>query len=253
MSTPGSPHRRFEREVRFLRNRLSPEGYLGLHLTIGLLVIFLGCWMFADIAGDIRPGKPLFAFDQQVTNWFHAHARSGLTKAAWVMTDCGSVGFVTTASVAFALLLLFRRTWDRLLAFALTMVGGSALNIILKHIFHRQRPVLENPLVTLSSWGFPSGHTMGSTLFYGFLALLAATAIQHWRLRAVPFLSAAVMVAAVGWSRIYLGAHYLSDVLAAIAAGAAWLSLCWTAVDIFRRRRRSQQTVKKDLSDGVNR
>lgn len=230
------PRRRFERQIRFLQNRLSPEGYLGLHLTVGLIIMILGCWMFADIAEDIRPNESLFAFDQQVTNWFHAHGSPGLTTLARSVTMFGSVGFVTGAAVMCALLLLQRRAWDRLLAFGLTMLGGSALNIILKHLFHRQRPVLENPLVTLSSFGFPSGHTMGSTLLYGFLALLATSSLKPWRQRVLAVVAAFTMIAMVGLSRIYLGAHYLTDVLAAMAAGVAWLALCWTAVEIFRRR-----------------
>ena len=234
MTTP----RRFERQIRFLRNRLSPEGALGLHLTVGLVIVIFGCWMFADIAEDIRPNESLLAVDLRVTNWFHAHATHRLTTLARVATTFGSVGFVTAASVVGLLLLRRARAWDRLLAFALTMLGGSALNIILKHLFHRQRPVLENPLVTLSSFGFPSGHTMGATLLYGFLALLAAHSLKTWRERVFVSIAAGLMIAAVGLSRIYLGAHYLTDVLAAIAAAAAWLALCWTTVEVFRKRRR---------------
>ena len=115
------------------------------------------------------------------------------------------------------------------------MLGGSLLNIVLKHFFHRQRPILENPLVTLTSFGFPSGHTMGATLFYGLLALIAARAIP-WRWRAVPFVVAAVIVMLIGVTRIYLGAHYLTDVLAAVAAGVVWLAFSWTAIETFRRR-----------------
>lgn len=230
--------RRFERQIRFLRNRLSPGDALGLPLTVGLVIMILGCWMFADIAEDIRPNEPLFALDLRVTNWFHAHATPGLTTLARIATTFGSVGFVTAASVVGLLLLLRARAWDRLLAFALTMVGGSGINIILKHLFHRQRPVLENPLVTLSSFGFPSGHTMGATLLYGFLALLAAHSLKTWRQRMSVSSATGLMIAAVGLSRIYLGAHYLTDVLAAIAAAAAWLALCWTTVEVFRKRRR---------------
>ena len=226
----------FERPLRFLRNRLSPGDALGLHLTVGLVIMILGCWLFADIAEDLQPNESLFAPDHAVTDWFQAHATPGLTTAARIATTFGSVGFVTTASIAGALFLLRARAWNRLLAFGLTMLGGSALNIVLKHLFHRQRPVLENPLVTLSSFGFPSGHTMGATLLYGFLALLAAHAFRRGRSRFAAALAASVVIACVGLSRIYLGAHYLTDVLAAIAAGAAWLALCWTAVEIFRRR-----------------
>jgi undecaprenyl-diphosphatase len=118
------------------------------------------------------------------------------------------------------------------------MGGGSVLNILLKHYFQRQRPVLENPLVTLSSFGFPSGHTMGATLFYGLLALLIAHSSRWaWSHRIFAFCGAALLIALVGASRIYLGAHYLTDVLGAIALGLAWLAFCWTGIETVRRWR----------------
>lgn len=232
----GGPRRRFERPIRFVRNRFSPEGYLGLHLTIGLLIIILFAWCFSEIAEDLGPSAGVVAADQGVTNWFYAHGQDQLTAIMRLVTFFGSVGFITGASIACGLVFAARRAWKWLLALAFTMLGGSLLNILLKHFFHRQRPVLENPLLTLTSFGFPSGHTMGSTLLCGFLALCAWQSLKSWSARVAIFLSAALIVAAVGLSRIYLGAHYLSDVLAAIAAGIVWLAFSWTAVETFRRR-----------------
>ncbi len=118
------------------------------------------------------------------------------------------------------------------------MGGGSLLNIFLKHIFHRQRPVLENPLVTLTSYGFPSGHTMGATLFYGLMALFAVGWCVSWQSRVLAGNIAGALILLVGLSRIYLGAHYLSDVMGAMAAAIVWLAVCWTAVETLRRRSR---------------
>ncbi|MGI8819768.1 MAG: phosphatase PAP2 family protein [Chthoniobacterales bacterium] len=237
--TPGpeQSHRPFERPFRFLKNRLSAEKYLGLHLTIGLLITLFASWSFSEIAEEIRPGAPYASFDPAVTDWFQAHATPARTVAARLVTDVGSVGFVSAVSVACALLFALKRWWTRLFLLALTMIGGSFLNIFLKHLFHRQRPVLQNPLVTLSSYGFPSGHTMGSALLYGLLALLLAQSARHWPLRAALCAAAVLVVVLVGISRIYLGAHFLTDVLGAFAAGGAWLTFCWTAIEIFRRRR----------------
>jgi undecaprenyl-diphosphatase len=115
--------------------------------------------------------------------------------------------------------------------------GGSLLNVLLKHFFHRQRPVLENPLVTLTSFGFPSGHTMGATLFYGVLALFVAQSVRAWWLRVLAWSLASVAVLLIGLSRIYLGAHYLTDVLGAFAVGLAWLAFSWTGVETLRKWR----------------
>lgn len=228
---------RFARPVRFLRNRLSPEGYLGLHLTVGMVVIVLGCCWFGGIVEDLWTNEPLVAFDTRLAQWFHEDGTRDLTSAARVVTLFGSVAFLTAASVCFALVFGIRRAWGRLLVLVLAVGGGSLLNIVLKHAFHRQRPVLENPLVTLSSYGFPSGHTMGATIFYGLMAMLAARHFKRWWQRALVFAVAALIILSIALSRIYLGAHYLSDILGAFAAGLVWLALCWTAVETFRKRR----------------
>jgi membrane-associated phospholipid phosphatase len=229
--------RRFARPIRFVQARLSPEGYLGLHLTVGLLVILAAGWWFGDIAEDMSRNAGTRLLDNRVASWFHEHATPALTHIARFVSFFGSVGFVAVASTCAALVLIIRKSWYQLLALALAVGGGSLLNILLKHFFHRQRPVLENPLITLSSFGFPSGHTMGSTLFYGLLALFVAQAIRNWRVRLLAFCMATLFVALIGLSRIYLGAHYLTDVLGAIAVGLAWLAFCWTGVETLRRWR----------------
>lgn len=235
MSEPTPRH--FARWKRFLQARLSPEGYLGLHLTVGLLVILAGGWWFADIAEDMSRNAATRLLDERVASWFHEHATPAITQVMRVVTFFGSVGFVAVASCCVAIVLIVRKGWYRLLLLTLAVGGGSLLNILLKHFFHRQRPVLENPLLTLTSYGFPSGHTMGSTLFYGVLAIIVAQSTGAWRWRASFLCIAALAAALIGLSRIYLGAHYLTDVLGAIAVGFAWLAFCWTGVETLRKWR----------------
>jgi undecaprenyl-diphosphatase len=111
------------------------------------------------------------------------------------------------------------------------------LNKFLKYIFHRPRPHFDDPILALTSYSFPSGHTMTATVLYGVLAALLVTKIERRSLRVLVVLLASGLIAVVGFSRIYLGAHYLSDVLGAIAEGIAWLSLCLTAVySVWRQR-----------------
>src|SRR5438105_5351469 len=229
-------NQRFEKQRQFLQNRLSPEGYAGLHLTIGVLVFLLAGWWFGVIAENLSPDNPLVLFDQRVAVWFHQHATTTLTHVAKAITFFGSVLGLTILSVAVALVFIVSRAWFNLFVFAVIMTGESLLNVLLKHLFHRHRPVLENPLVTLSSYGFPSGHTMGATLFYGFLALLAWKNIRNRAGRLGCVVSACFWILLIGLSRIHLGAHYLTDVLGALAAGLFWLVFCWTAFETLHRR-----------------
>lgn len=234
--------RRFDAQIQFLQRRLSPAGYLGLHLTVGALIIIAAGWCFGGIVEDILTDAPLTLIDTQVAAWFHDHATPPVTRAAIVITFLGSPPFLGGASLATALFLTWRRWWHRLLALVLTMGGGTVLIILLKTLFHRPRPIFENPLVTLASYSFPSGHAMGSTLLAGSIAFIVATSLKAWRGRVLSILSAFIFVLLIALTRIYLGAHYLSDVLGAMAAGLAWLAFCLTAVETFRRRPEHSKT-----------
>lgn len=237
MTQPEQP-RRFARPMGFIKARFSPEGFLGLHLTVGLFVVLLGGWWFGEIVENVSGDAATRLLDESVIAWFQNWASPGLTRIAWVVTALGSIALISGGSLVTALVLLRRGFLYRFVAVIVTMGGGSVLNILLKHYFQRQRPVLENPLVTLSSYGFPSGHTMGATLLYGLLALLIAHSSRWaWSHRLFAFCSAALLIALVGASRIYLGAHYLTDVLGAIALGLAWLAFCWTGIETVRRWR----------------
>ena len=131
---------RFEKQRQFLQNRLSPEGYAGLHLTIGVLVVLLAGWWFGAIAEDLSPDHPLVLFDQRVAVWFHQHATTTLTNVAKAITFFGSALGLTILSVAIALVFIVCRAWFNLFLFAVTMTGESLLNVLLKHLFHRHPP-----------------------------------------------------------------------------------------------------------------
>src|SRR5439155_25373540 len=126
-------------------------------------------WWFGAIAESLSTDNPLVLFDQRVAVWFRQHATTTLTHVAKAITFFGSVLGLTILSVAVALVFIVSRAWFNLFVFAVMMTGESLLNVLLKHLFHRHRPVLEHPLVTLTSYGFPSGHTMGVTVLFGLL------------------------------------------------------------------------------------
>ena len=227
--------------MRFLQARLSPEGYMGLHLTIGALAIVLTCWCFNEIAEGITEPGLLAAGDAQASELFQKQESPPLTRAAKIISWFGSVAFLCVASVCAAMVFLWKGWKDAVLGLALTMLGGGLLNVVLKQSFARQRPVFEKPLVDLTSFAFPSGHTMGATLFYMFVAAIVAYAMKSKGVRILAFSCAMLIVALIGATRIYLGAHFFTDVIGAIAAGLAWLAFCWTAVETLRKWRKRQQ------------
>jgi membrane-associated phospholipid phosphatase len=223
--------------LAFMQARLSPQGYLGLHLTLGVLVLIGATWLFGAIAEDVVTKDPLTRVDMTVAAWLHARATPRLTVIMVSVSHLGGVWVVSGIALLFGLYLVWRRQWYWLLALVLTVPGGMGLNVLLKDVFGRARPLFTDPLVTLGSYSFPSGHTMTATVLYGVLAAHAVSILQTWRGRVLAVFVAGLAILLVGFSRIYLGAHYLSDVLGALAEGLAWLAFCLTGVDTVRRRR----------------
>lgn len=216
---------------------MSPEGTAGLYLTCGVVALVIAAWLFGYIADEVFDGAPITLVDLQLANWFHAHATPGVTQIMLVFTHWNSVAGVAIMAVLLGWVLWQRRLDYWLLALACTVPGGMVVNGLMKLAFARARPSFDHPLVTLATYSFPSGHSSGATLFYGFLACLLVRHIPHGGRRIAIACAAILMVALVGFSRIYLGAHYLTDVLAGITEGVAWLAICITAVSSLRRRR----------------
>ena len=221
----------------FLHARLSPEGYLGLHLTIGAILLLVATALFGAIAADVASAAPITLLDIRIARWLHAHATAALTTFMLGVTYLHGVTGITVLSVMLGIVFWRRHARYWALTLAIAVAGGAMLNVAMKYTFHRARPSFDDPLLTLLTYSFPSGHTAGSTLFYGVLASYLTAHHAGWAARGCIFLAALAMVLLVGTSRMYLGVHYFSDVLGAMAEGAAWLALTITAVSTLRRRR----------------
>ncbi len=132
--------------------------------------------------------------------------------------------------------------WRRWLLFGTWVIaaGGSVvLILLLKAFFARPRPYFEQSLLLETYYSFPSGHAMEAGVLYGMLAYFAVLALGTWRTRAaVVFGTTSLLILLIGFSRIYLGVHYFSDVVAGFAAGGVWLSTCITAMEFVRRGKR---------------
>lgn len=225
---------RHEPRPGFFRARLSPDGYLGLHLTVGVVTLLMAALVFGHIAEDVFTADTIVTLDLQVSAWFHAHATPALTAFFLVFTNLhGTVGALALA-LLFTVFLAQKRAWDWVLRVALAVPLGMLLNVLLKNIFQRVRPSFEQPLLTLSTYSFPSGHTAAATLLYGVVGAYLVCTCKGWR-RGLVVCLAVGMVALVGLSRIYLGAHYLSDVAAAIASSTCWLAIVFTSVATWRK------------------
>jgi len=227
--------------VRFLKARLSTKQSSGLYLTLLLLTLIVAASVFGVIAEDVVMREPLTILDARFSAWLHVHASGSRTRAMWLITNIHSPLGVTVMTLAVSAYLWTKRLRIWVLTLTLAVFGGMLLNFLLKHVFVRQRPHFDDPLLTLTTYSFPSGHTLMATVFYGTLSVLVVSRSVNWRSRVLAIALAGFMILLVGFSRIYLGAHYLSDVLAAIAEGLAWLAFCLLAIEELKRRRKRKQ------------
>ncbi len=221
----------------FALARLSPEGAFGLHLTIGIALLMLAAWIFGDIAEDVVTHDDITVVDVWLSNWFHTHKNSPWTPFMLFITHAHNTVGVLTMFVLLALWLRWKQAHYWLLTLVLAVPGGMLLNVLLKIIFQRARPSFEEPLLTLATYSFPSGHTMAATVLYGVMAAYIVWTARRWKIGIAAVAMASAMVFLVALSRVYLGAHYLSDVLAAMVEGCGWLAICITASATLRRRR----------------
>lgn len=216
--------------------RLTPGGQFGLHLTLGVLIMIVSVSVFGHITDEVTDQDAITVLDLQIANWFNANHVEPYTSFMLFISFVHKVGGMIVLVAAFAYYLWRRQQRYWLLALGVTVLPGMILNVVLKQVFQRSRPFFEEPLVTLSTYSFPSGHTAAATLFYGVLACYIMIACKGWSVRLATAAFCMLMIFLVALSRVYLGAHYLSDVLAAMASSAAWLTICITAISTLRRR-----------------
>jgi membrane-associated phospholipid phosphatase len=220
-----------------MTTHLSPERLFVLRLALGAFVLIAAASLFGGIAEDVvNHDEPLGAIDLNVGQWLHEHATPTWTSVMLFFTVVGAPVTVMTIASATAIFLFWRRQRYGALLLAVAVPGGLFLNFIVKLFIHRHRPIFDNPLQTLTSYSFPSGHAAGSTLLFGALAGIVIWQVRDWRVRALVPAGAALLIALICFSRIYLGVHYLSDVIAGVLEGVVWLGACLIAIEALRRR-----------------
>jgi membrane-associated phospholipid phosphatase len=185
-------------------------------------VLLVGAFTAALLAAA---GETIVGVDQGVAAALHANAAPAATAVVQLVTQLGSTAvLLAVAALAAGYLARLGRRADAaflVLAFA----GAEALTWSLKALFQRERPNFDDPIATANSFSFPSGHALVSLAVYGALACVVLDGLRSQRARAACVAGAALLVAAIGFSRLYLGVHYLSDVLAGFAVAVAWLLL----------------------------
>jgi undecaprenyl-diphosphatase len=219
--------------------------WIGRHelvVLLAVLVIVAGTWGFIALADVVLEGRTLH-FDERVLQSLRRADNpelligpDWLNEVARDLTALGGVTVLLLVTVAVAGFLLLDRKFAAM-AFVLAAVGGGLLlSSLLKAGFDRPRPDVVPHLSLVYTSSFPSGHSMMSAVVYLTLGALLARMVVPWRLKLYFLATALVLTGLVGCSRVYMGVHYPTDVLAGWTAGLVWATFCWVLALRLQRR-----------------
>ena len=211
--------------LRLVRERLDPATATGLALTLALAVVIVGGVLVGTLAYLMRSSDSLVDSDRAVGEWGVEHAASWSTEALELVTELGSSTYVIAAMLLLALVEYWRVPNRWMPLFLATVVFGEILVVnTVKELLDRVRPEF-NPIAETLGPSFPSGHSGIAAAFYAGAALVLARR-RSLRTRALLAGSAVAIAAGVASSRVLLGVHWMSDVLAGLALGWAWFGIC---------------------------
>ncbi len=200
------------------------------------MIAFGSIIAFTQVAARATAPHWLNSFDHRLSSLLHAHPdRAGFL--FWMnISQLGSPSVLEIVVFLGALPLLFFRQWALLAGWLISLLGVSVLDFSLKEWFKREGPRLPHPWVTEAGWSFPSGHAMAAVTVYGFLAYMLLLPVQKTSRRMIIVAAFVAVVLAIGFSRLYIGVHYFSDVLGGYLAACSWLTVCVTGCEIVRQR-----------------
>jgi len=207
---------------------------LGIVVLVGAGVAVLGTWAFAEIASHVRAGRTQ-AFDERILTWIGQNTPPVVEQVMLEITFLGT-GSVVGVMVGIVALFLWltRHKYSAALLLVAT-AGGLVLNSVLKAGFDRPRPQVITWGTHVLTSSFPSGHAMSAAVVYGTIAYLAARLERRAWARVLTLVLAAALIALIAFSRMYLGVHYPSDVLAGLIVGFAWASFCMATLEAFHK------------------
>jgi undecaprenyl-diphosphatase len=222
-------------------------GALGIFLVAGVVIATFGTWVFSELSETVMAGKTQ-AFDEAVMRWIHTQHSSALDAIMIEITSLGT-GMVVlmTVCVAALFLTLTRHKYSALLLLVAT-AGGPIIDTVLKMRFGRPRPHVFEWGTHAGSSSFPSGHAMEATIVYSTVAYLAARLHRRRWARWLTMSIAVILIALICLSRVYLGVHYPSDVLAGAVIGFAWAAFCMAVLEAIQKfsRRRAPELMKDE-------
>jgi undecaprenyl-diphosphatase len=223
-------HERYQSQLAFLARRLRPEGALGLSLTLGLVGVVLAGWSFGLVLQDVLAHQQLTQVDASVQAFFGSHREAWVTRLLGATARLGAAGLLVPLTILTGLAWRLRRhRWRPLIVLVAAVGGAELLAGLVKQLVQRPRPPLAEAATHAAGFAFPSAHATAATAVFGALAALVVTRTDSWTRVVVAWTTASLVVVVVGFSQVYLGANWLSDVVGGVALGGMWLLVLLTA------------------------
>jgi membrane-associated phospholipid phosphatase len=222
------------RDTTGMQNHRSSPAHVGLKTGI----LAAGILIFALLARYAASGGPVPGVDESMGRWLMGHASPTGELFFRAVTSLASPLVITTGTTGICLWLLWKKQRRRCAIFLTMVVGAVLVYLALGWVFARPRPEYAPASPTIPADSFPSGHAMNALAFYGALTWLAWRRLGNQRKKVLAAACALAISGLVGLSRVVLGVHYLTDVLAGWAGGVAWLAVCLLAEELTRGRDR---------------
>lgn len=246
--------RRLVGAISWSGQQLDPRTATGLVLTAGLATLTATAAAFAVVYDAVLDGNGVAGLDRPVHDWLAAHREPDLTTAMRILTDLGGTPVLIAVAVLLAALAgRHARSWRPVLLVAATALGSTLITVSGKAAVHRGRP--SEAVAAAGGYSFPSGHSLNSAAIYGIGAVLVWQLARRRRTKVWTAAATVLLVLLVGLSRLYLGVHWLTDVLAGYALALGWLAFTVTTVGTLGRlpgRRRAGPAAAADRTTMVS-
>ena len=216
------------------------EKFLTLSLLLGLTAAIATLIFFGWLTSEVLEGETLH-FDEATRDAVHQLASPTLTAIMRGLSFIGSTLALTIMTGVVVVRFVMLKWGREAKLFPVTMIGAGLLNVTLKLAFKRPRPVPFFNLTAPETYSFPSGHSLSSACFFGVLAAMLTTRVKSRRVRVIVWVVCTLMFVLIGFSRIYLGVHHTTDVIAGFAAALIWILVVrFVEMELARRKRRKQ-------------
>ncbi len=246
-------YHKFPRLYVFIQNRLKKDRFVGLPLTLISVAILIVLLSFFDLIKDVLISNAVVAMDTKIENLLVIFRDSFLVKVfLWITAFGEAQVIVSMVLVSTALFWLWRRRFY-IMSLWVSVLGSAASAYVVKNLVNRIRPGGDIPVYTEHYFSFPSGHSALTMTLLGFLVYCIWRNFSTWKIRVNSFFLAGAIILLVGFSRLYLGVHFLSDVLGGYLLGFFWVLVGISISEwlIIRSIRRGGETLVAEIRDEI--